>query len=368
VFSATQLRRAEDYASGARLIGWSSLAVSLVVLCWLGLTPRGARLLDRLRLPWPMRTVGLVLAVRLIGEGFALPFVLAGWHRRSGVGLTNQSVAGLLRDQAVGLGIDVLITSVALVALIGLARTLPVAWPIAVAALGCGLVLASTYLYPRVVEPAFNTFTPLPEGQLHRQIDALAASEGVPVGEVLVADASRRTTASNAYVSGVGDTRRVVVYDTLLAQMSGPEVLSVVAHELSHARHDDVMTGTLLGGAGTVAGVGLIALLLGSRGVRRRAGVTGAGDPRAVALVLALVALGSFLSAPVENGVSRQLETRADVDALKATGDPVAFVDMQRSLALGAVADPDPPAWAQWWFGSHPTVLQRIALASQDPG
>jgi STE24 endopeptidase len=362
VFTAAQVRRATTYADTARLIGWSSLAVSLVVAVVLGLTTRGAGLLDRIRLPWPLRVIGLVLAVLAIGRAFASPFVLLAWRHRSGAGLTRQSLGGLLRDQVVGFALQALFTAVVLVVLVGLARRLPRSWPIAAALLGCGFVVVSTYMYPRVVEPAFNQFKPLPAGSLHTQIDTLAAKEGIPLNQVLVADASRRTTAANAYVSGFGNSRRVVLYDTLLAEMSEPEVLAVVGHELAHARHDDVMTGTLLGAAGTVAGVGLLALLLGG-GLRRRAGVSGAGDPRVVALVLALMAIGSLVASPVENAVSRQLETRADVDALKATGDPVAFEEMQRDLALGAVADPEPPAWSQWWFGSHPTVLQRIAVA-----
>ncbi|RJS44846.1 M48 family metallopeptidase [Nocardioides cavernaquae] len=363
VFTAAEVRRASAYADGARLIGWTSLGVSLLVACWLGFTPRGARLLGRLPLPWLLRVIALVLAVLAIGRLVGLPFVLLAWRHRGSVGLTDQPVGGLLRDQAVGLGLAVVFTAVAVVVLIGLARRLPRAWPIAAAVLGCGLVVAATYMYPRIVEPAFNHFTPLPDGSLHDRIGALAQKEGVPLDEVLVADASRRTTAANAYVSGVGDSRRIVVYDTLLAEMSEPEVLSVVAHELAHARHDDVMTGALLGAAGTVMGVGLLASLLGSGRLRERAGVSGAGDPQVVALVLALMAIGSLAAAPVENAVSRQLETRADVDALKATGDPVAFEAMQRKLALGAVSDPEPPAWSQWWFGSHPTVLQRIAVA-----
>ena len=84
-------------------------------------------------------------------------------------------------------------------------------------------------------------------------------------------------------------------------------------------------------------------------------------DPAVVPLVLALAALAGFVASPVQNTVSRRIETRADVDALAATGDPDAFVQMQRQLALRSFSDPTPPAWSQFWFGSHPTTLQRIA-------
>ena len=115
---------------------------------------------------------------------------------------------------------------------------------------------------------------------------------------------------------------------------------------------------------GVVLGVGLLAVLLGSAGVRRRAGVGGMSDPRAVALVLALLAVGSLAASPVENAISRRIETRADVDALEVTGDPEAFIALQRALALRALADPSPPAWSQLWFGSHPTVVERVAVAN----
>lgn len=365
VFSPQEIARAEAWSHLSRLIGWISLGISLAVSSWLGFTSRGARLMSRLTLPWWATVVGLTLAVTAIGRLSTLPVTLMAWQQRTRVGLTDQSLAGVLRDQTFGFAYAVGITAVALVILIGLARALPRAWPAAAALAGAVVVVGSSYLYPVLVEPAFNTFTPLHDARLEESIQQLAAREGVTLDGVLVADASRRTTALNAYVSGFGDSRRVVLYDTLLAELDRREVLSVVGHELAHARHQDVETGTALGVGATVVGVGLLALVLASPGVRRRAGVAGAGDPRAVALLLALSVWGSVLAAPLENAVSRHVETRADVDALKATGDPVAFSRMQRALALAALADPTPPALAQWWFGSHPTVLERIAVAEQ---
>ena len=365
VFSAAEVDRAEAWARLGRLISWSSLAISLAVASWLGFTGRGARLLGRLTLPWWSAVVVLAFLVVGIGRLATLPVALMAWQQRTRVGLTHQPLAGVLRDQGVGFAYEVATSALVLLAVIGLARLLPRAWPAVVALVGSVFVVASSYLWPVLVEPAYNHFEPLRDPALERGIQQLAAREGVRVDEVLVADASRRTTTLNAYVSGFGDSRRVVLYDTLLEELDRREVLSVVGHELAHARHGDVEAGTVLGVGGTVVGAGLLALLLGAPGVRRRAGVSGIADPRAVALLLALSAWGTVLVMPVENAVSRQLETRADVDALKATGDPVAFVRMQRALAVTSLADPTPPAWSQWWFGSHPTVLERIALAER---
>jgi STE24 endopeptidase len=246
-----------------------------------------------------------------------------------------------------------------LVVLVGCARRWPRAWPAVAAGLLAVLVLLASFVYQVVVEPLFNSFEPLPDGSLRSQILRLADREGVRVDDVLVADASRRTTTLNAYVSGFGGTRRVVVYDNLVESLPEDEALSVVAHELAHARHNDVVTGSLLGAAGAVLGVGLLALLLGTGRLGRRS----MAEPAVVPLVLALLAIGSLLASPVQNTISRQIETRADVDALRAAPNPEAFAAMQRQLALRSLADPTPPAWSQFWFGSHPTTLTRIAIA-----
>ena len=128
-------------------------------------------------------------------------------------------------------------------AVIATARRWRRAWPAVAGVLLAVLVLLGSFVYPLLVEPLFNSFTPLPDGSLRTRILALADTEGVHVDDVLVADASRRTTTLNAYVSGFGGTRRVVVYDTLVEDLPEDEALSVVAHELAHARHDDVVTG-----------------------------------------------------------------------------------------------------------------------------
>jgi STE24 endopeptidase len=124
-----------------------------------------------------------------------------------------------------------------------------------------------------------------------------------------------------------------------------------------------VLLGTALGACGAALGVGLLALIVSLPGVRRRAGVTGIADPRAVALLLALTAAGSFLASPIENTISRAIEARADLSALDATRDPDAFVELQKRLATSSLQQPAPPAWNQFWFGTHPTAVQRIGMA-----
>ena len=135
------------------------------------------------------------------------------------------------------------------------------------------LSAAGSFLYPVVVEPLFNTFTPMSAGPFKQSVFRLAEQEGVQIDDVLVADASRRTTTLNAYVSGFGSTRRVVVYDNLLDDLTPGQARVVIAHELAHARNDDVVLGTALGSLGAVGAVALLALVLDSPWVRRRAAV-----------------------------------------------------------------------------------------------
>jgi STE24 endopeptidase len=362
-FTAAELARGEDYARWARVWSWSSLAVSLVVAVALGFSRLGRSLVHRLPGPWWVQVPLAVAAVEVIGRTVTLPFAVALRRHVLDFGLSNQAWSAFALDLAKSEALDVVVTSLALLVLVGCARRWTRAWPVVAGGVLAGFVLVGSLLYPLVVEPLFNSFTSLPDGPLRTQILELADEEGVDVDDVLVADASRRTTTLNAYVSGFGSTRRVVVYDNLLDGLDQDETLSVVAHELAHAKHQDVLVGTVLGAAGSLVAVGLLALVVPGRRDGRRDG--GVADPRSVPRVLALVAVAGLLSSPVQNGISRQIEIRADVDALRATDDPAAFVVLQQQLARRSAADVTPPAWSQWWFGSHPTTLERIANAER---
>lgn len=360
VFSGAQIERAEDYARWARLWGWGALGVSLAVAGLIGFTSRGRALVQRLRGPWWAKVMLAVALLTLIGRAATLPFSAALRQLQLDAGLSTSTWPQWTLDLLKSDLVTTVITSVAMVILVGAARRWPRAWaPIAGSALGA-LVLCASFVYPLAVEPLFNSFSPLEDRSLREGVLTVAEREGVDVDDVLVADASRRTTTLNAYVSGFGGTRRVVLYDTLVDDLPEDQVLAVVAHELAHARHDDVLVGTLLGVTAALLGVGLLGLF--AIALERR-GLPGVGQPTAVPMILALVLWTSVLTSPVESGISRRVETRADVVALEATVDRSAFVALQRRLALRSLADPTPPAVTQWWFGSHPTVLERIALA-----
>jgi STE24 endopeptidase len=365
--SAAQLHRAEAFAALVRPASLVSLALGLVVAGILGLTALGGRLVRAVARPlgggWAWQVLLGVAALILVGRLATLPLAAYGEMVRHRYGLSTRGWWLWLRDVAVSTAIDAGLTAVGLLALVWLARRVPRTWW-AWAALGAAaLVVVGSFLWPLVIEPAFNRFQPMPAGPLRSELLALAEKSGTPVQDVLVSDASRRTTALNAYVSGFGSTRRIVVYDTVLEQLPDAQIESIVAHELGHVAADDVLTGTLTGALGAAAGVAALGWLVSVAPLRRRTGAENPGDPRIVPLVLFLMAVGTLVSTPIQNAVSRQIEARADVHALDLTRDPDTFIAMQRELAVANLSQPDPPAVLQWFFGSHPTTAQRVGLA-----
>ena len=361
VFEPQDLERMLAYSSDARWISRASLIVSLVVACLLGFTSLGRRLVARLRGPWLLRVVLAVAVVTLLGWLATLPFSVAAHHLRMRYGLSRQAWVPWLEDSLLNLAVGIVITTIALLALFGCIRLGRRWWPAVAGGLVAVLMMLGSFVYPVLVEPLFNDFESLPRGEFRTEVMAIAEREGVGIDDILVVDASRRTTSLNAYVTGFGSTRRIVLYDNLVdAQRNAGArgaVLAVVAHEVAHAKHDDVLVGTVVGAAGGVAAVGLLGLLLSYRRQDQYA------TPEGVPMLLAVFALASLLAMPVENGLSRQVETRADVDALHATGDLKSFTRLQHDLGVRSLSDPSPQAWSQWWFGSHPTSLQRIAIA-----
>lgn len=361
-FTAAQVAREVAFHDALRPLSYAGLALSLAVAAVLGLTGLGARLVGRLARGWVLQVLLGTLAVTAVGRLVGLPLSVRSELVLREYGLSSQTWGSWTVDLLKGVAVDAGLMALALLVVVGLARRTRHWWAWAAVATA-GLVAAGSFAYPLVVEPVFNHFTPLAQGPLRQDLLALAARDGVPVRDVLVADASRRTTALNAYVSGFGSSRRIVVYDTLLRSAPPAEVGLVVAHELGHAKAQDVRDGTVLGALGAAAAVCGLALLLSWAPLLRRAGVASVGDGRVVALLLLLVAVGSQLAGPAANLLSRRVEARADVHALALTGDAATFVAVQRRLALTNLSDLDPSPLAYALFATHPSTTERIALA-----
>lgn len=364
-FTPAQLAHERAFHGALRPPAYLSLLVGIVLAAVLGLTGLGARLVGGIPGHWTVKAVGGTALVLALGQLATLPFDVQAERVLRRYGLSTQDWNGWTSDLLRGYGIRVATTALVVVVVLALARRLPTTWwawgGLAVAV----LVVVGSFAYPLVVEPAFNRFTSLPAGQLRTDLLALAARDDVPVKDVLVADASRRTTALNAYVSGFGSTRRLVVYDTLVRDASPREVELVVAHELGHAKRQDVLHGTLIGAFGAAAGICALFLLLSWSPLLRRAGATGAGDPRVVPLVLFLGVLTPLLVAPLTNLASRHIEARADVHSLELTGDLDTYVASERRLSTTNLSDLSPNAFVYAFFFTHPSGPERIALARE---
>jgi STE24 endopeptidase len=366
-FTAAQIARSEAFRAAVRPPSYTSYVLGLLIAAVLGFTPLGARLVTAVAAPfgggWWARVIVGTVALTLVGRVLTLPWDAWSETVLRRYKLSTRTWGGWAVDVAKSYGVGLVLTLAVVVLVVGLARWKPDWWWALGAALGAVLVVVVSFAYPIVVEPVFNKFTPMADGPLRTSLLQMAREDGVPVRDVLVADASRRTSSLNAYVSGLGATRRIVVYDTLLERAPASEVRLIVAHELGHAKARDVVWGTLLGAVAVALLVCVLALLGRWSWLLDRAGVTSLGDGRAVALVMALIAVLTFLSGPVQNLLSRRIETRADVHALTLTREPAAMVQMQRRLSVTNLSDLSPAWWQFLMFATHPTGPQRIALA-----
>jgi STE24 endopeptidase len=362
-FTAAEIAREQAFHRLVRPPAYAALALGLAVAVLLGGTRLGARVVAAVPGPWPVKAALGGLALSLLPRLLTLPLDARAEVALRRYGLSTQTWGGWAVDQAKGALVGGVLLVVVAVGLVGLARAAPRTWWAWGALAGAALVCVVSYVYPVVVEPVFNRFTPLEAGPLRDELLDLARRDGLPVRDVLVADASRRTTALNAYVSGYGRTRRIVLYDTLLAKATPAETRLVVAHELGHVKAHDVRNGTLAGALGAAAAVAGLYLLLTSPALLRRAGADGAADPRVLGLVLAAVAVAGFATGPAQALVSRRIEARADVHSLDLTGDVDTFVSSERTLALTNLSDLDPHPLVYALFFSHPSSPERIALA-----
>ena len=353
-FTAFQLDRAEDYRSLQRVLGLAGLGIGIGTLAVLAWRPP-ERLLRRLE-------ARPLLGGAAVGAGISLLLVVTqlpirAWMRQRAldVGLATQSWPGWAVDVLKAAGIGAVTAAVGGLIAVALVRRFPRSWwaPASVLVIAYGVV--TIWLYPVLIDPLFNQFERLPKGELRSDVLRLADGAGVDVGEVYRVDASRRTNAANAYVVGLGNSKRVVLYDNLIEDFPPAEVRTVLAHELGHQKHDDLLRGLAWLAIVAPAGTFLVQALA-ERFTRREALGTPGALP-AIALAIALVSLGLGWAS---NVLSRRVEARADSFALRLTRDAPDFIEFQRRLAVQNISDPDPPELLHVLFGTHPTTLERI--------
>lgn len=355
-FSAGEIQRARDYRRPQLvLLGVTFVLEAGVLAALVARPPR--RLRDARRPVLAAAAAGAGLAVAL--DAVTLPVRAVMRERAMDVGLVTQSWAGWAGDVAKSGAIGAVIAAAGAAGAIALLRRFPRRWWLPASGVVVAYGVATIYLAPVVLDPMFNRFTDL-RGPVRDDVVALAEKAGVDVGQVQVVDASRRTTAANAYVAGLGSTKRVVLYDTLLEDFEPDEVRMVIAHELAHQHYRDLPNGLLY--LAIVAPFGMFAAAQLARRLAPEPGQDGRPGADALpALALSVVLVASVIGV-ISNQLSRSVEARADSYALTLTDDPEPFIRFKQRLAVQNVSDPDPPGIATVLWGTHPPVLERIGM------
>ena len=347
------------------LVGFAYEILVLAVILASGLAARLRDVAERAvrwRFVRSMLFFALLTLVTTVAElpiafyrGFVVPHQFA---------LTHQTFTAWMGDLAKGLGVDLVIGSV-LAALVLLAMSRFRHWWLVLWAGSLPLVVAGVIATPLIIDPLFNDFRPLHDQALKRDLIAEASRAGIDAARVYEVDKSKQTTTMNAYVTGLGPSKRIVLWDTLLAKLSHDEILAVMGHEMGHYVLHHIWKGIAFEAAVTLVGFALAQWLF-ERGLARwggRWGVQGRGDPASLPWLLVLASILAFVFSPVYSSYSRHIEHQADQFALELTHLNEAAATSEVKFAEDSKVDPNPNRFIEFWRYSHPAAQRRIEFA-----
>jgi STE24 endopeptidase len=365
-FSAEELERARRYQRPLTVLRLVRAALGVTVALVFVFGQVGPRLVDALGIDnWVVALLAVFVALQLVTLVYDVPldaWVDLAYDRRWG--MSTQTARGLAADEVKSFLLGLVLGTILLVPLYTVIRATDWWWLI-----GWGLVvvlgIVLGFLFPVVIAPIFNRFTPLEDEDLNARIRAVADRSGAAISGVLVADASRRSRRDNAYVAGLGATRRIVLFDTLLEHP--PDVVEqVVAHEIGHWQRRHLVRQLLVSAAATlVVFLGLWRLsewewLFEAAGLDPGLGF---GDPASLPLLLLAGQAGLMVVSLVTDWVSRAFERQADLEALDVLRDPDRLVEMHRRLHVKNLADLDPGP-VKRLLATHPPAAERMAFAT----
>ena len=287
-------------------------------------------------------------------EEFVLP------HR---FGQSNQDLKGWVSDQVKGTLVGGLLGGALLEIIYAVLRAAPETWWLWAAGILLAFNVLLANLAPVLLLPLFYKLKPLDEqyAGLEARLVRLAGQAGTRVRGVFQIDMSSRTKSANAALTGLGNTRRILLGDTLLTEFTPDEIETVLAHELGHHVHKDIPVGILIQSALTLVGLYLAGLGLGW-GVQAL-GFSGPADIAALPWLGIVLGVYGLVTKPLGNAYSRWRERRADEYALQATGNGPAYASALTRLANQNLADADPEPWVEWLLYSHPALSKRIKMA-----
>ncbi len=287
-------------------------------------------------------------------EGFVLP------HRFE---MSNQTLGGWIGDQVKSLLLGAVLGGLIVEVIYAVLRAFPDTWWLWAAGIMLLFSVILANLAPILLMPIFYKFTPLGDeyADLKERLVRLAEGSGTHVRGVFKFDMSKRTKAANAALTGLGNTRRIILGDTLLEEFSNDEIETVLAHELGHHVHKDIPIGMVVESIMTL--VGLYLASLGLNWGAAYFGFSGPSDIAALPVFMLVIGAYGLVTMPLSNAFSRWRERRADQYALQTTGKNKAFASAMTRLANQNLADADPEPWVEWLLYSHPALRKRIDMA-----
>lgn len=286
-----------------------------------------------------------------------------GYFREHQYGMSNQTLVDWLIEQAKGLGINLVLGTLALVALYAVVRRAGRSWWLWGAVVAVGFIVFTAAIAPSYLEPVFNKFYPLADSPLKQQVLSMARANGIPATDVFEFDASKQTTKMSAHVSGLLGSARISLNDNLMNRGSPAEVLSVLGHEMGHYVLNHVYKGIAFFAAVVIGGFALIAWSFDRiiTGIGRGWGIRDVGDPAGLPLVIALFSIYGFVLTPLQNTVTRTMEAEADMFGLNAAREPDGFA--QAALHLSEYRKMRPGPIEEILFYDHPSGWNRIHRA-----
>lgn len=359
LFKAEHIQSGRAYSLGPRLTYILGFLLQVAFLIWLIRSGRAWQL-SSICEQWARGKEGLgifafffVIWTSLNLISLPLSF-FNGFYWQHLWGFSTQSMGSWWLDFLKEAGLDLMMSGVGVLLLFGAFRIWPRTWWIMGALFFSAWLIIQSVLWPIVIAPLFNRFEPVQNLEVTSMVHELAEKAGLEIDEILVMDASKRTTKANAYFAGLGHTKRIVLYDNLLNQYSLEEVKAVIAHEMAHWQKGHIVKGILLGILGSFIVWGGAYLVL-------RSGIKGNHyPPMAWCVFLLFIVLATFVSSPIQNSISRQMEIEADQTSVLLTGDTTAAKSLQMNLALRNRSDLSPPPFIEWFSYTHPSALTRI--------
>ena len=360
-------QQAREYARIRRRLSFINIGISVVAVLLIFLTGFDVWLRNALQpLHWPPLIVVCYLLVLTVGYtvitaplSYYSGFVLS--HR---YGLSTMTLSGWLGDQLKGFVLGLVFEIVVVELIYLLLATQPQLWWLWVAVILLFFSVIMANLAPVLLLPLFYKFSPLPDGELKQRLVALAERAHTRIQGVFTMHMSSKTTAANAALMGLGNTRRIVLGDTMVDRYTPDEIEVVLAHELGHHVHRDIWKLIISQSLIMLIGLFLFNLCL-TWAVDDLSRYHGLADPATLPLLLVLTGVFGVIIAPLTNGYSRAIEYQADEYALQVTHMIEPFKSAMTRLANQNLAEIEPSSIIEFLFYDHPSIGKRLRHAEQ---